>query len=167
MLNDNRQPLDQESQQSNVVVTTETPVTRVAPVVPISGATRVEVNPGSRLVEQTVLPMGTSVATVRQQRYGVGKAIDFCWYLLGLLEIVLAVRFFFALTAANSAAGFVKFIFGVSGPFTWPFDNIFPVPHNGNNTFDTNIIVAMVVYLGIAWGITRLLAMTIERPSVS
>jgi hypothetical protein len=166
MLNDQQRSSDQVVQPTNVVVTSETPVTRMEPVVPIRGTTRVEVSPGSTPVDRPMAPLGSSGDAARQQRYSVGKIIDYCWYLLGLLEIILAVRFFFALTAANSAAGFVKFIFGLSGPFEWPFNNIFPVPHDGNNVFDTNIIVAMVVYVGVAWGITRLLAMTIERPSV-
>ena len=167
MLNDRQRIADQEVQPTNVVITSETPVTRVEPVAPIEGTTRVEVNQGNSSLAHMIVPRSSIGEGPRQQRYAVGKIIDFCWYLLGVVEIVLAVRFFFELTAANSAAGFVKFIFGISGPFTAPFNTIFPVPHDGNNAFDTNIIVAMVVYLGIAWGITRLLAMTIERPSVT
>jgi hypothetical protein len=168
MLNDQQRSSNQEVQPTNVVVTTETPVTRMEPVVPLGGSTRVEVNQGNTPVDRLmpIAPLRSNGEVARQKRYNVGKIIDYCWYVLGLLEIILAVRFFFALTAANSAAGFVKFIFGISGPFAWGFNNIFPVPHDGNNVFDTNIIVAMVVYVGVAWGITRLLAMTIERPSV-
>ncbi len=169
MLKDQQRSSDQELQPTNVVVTSETPVIRMEPVVPLAGSTRVEVNQRSTPVERLtpIAPSRSNGDSGRQQRYTVGKIIDYCWYLLGLLEIILAVRFFFELTAANSAAGFVKIIIGLSAPFTWPFNNIFPVPHDGNNVFDTNVIVAMVVYLGIAWGITRLLAMTIERPSVT
>jgi hypothetical protein len=104
---------------------------------------------------------------VRQRRFGIGKTIDLVWYAFGVLEVVLIARFFFELTAANSAAGFVKFILGLSQPFAWPFNSIFPVPRDGNNIFDTNILIGMVVYAVIAWGITRLLAMSIEPPSVT
>lgn len=61
----------------------------------------------------------------------------------------------------------IALILGISHPFAWPFNGIFPVPRDGNNIFDTNVLIAMVVYAVIAWGITRLLAMTIESPSVS
>jgi hypothetical protein len=111
-------------------------------------------------------PLLTRREVVRERRYSIGKTIDFIWYLLGLLEVLLAARFFFKLTAANSAAGFVIFINGITGPFVFPFNGIFPVPRDGNNVFDTNILVAMIVYAAIFWGITRLLAMTIEPPSV-
>ncbi len=177
MLNDQQRPLDGESEPVNVVVTNPAPVpppvVRVEREEPVPEATRVEVypprteTPVDRLVvEREVPPLLVRPDVIREQRYGIGKIIDFCWYLLGVLEILLAARFFFKLTAANSSAGFVTFIYGITAPFTWPFNNIFPIPHDGNNVFDTNIIVAMVVYLGIFWGITRLLAMTIEPPSV-
>ena len=52
-------------------------------------------------------------------------------------------------------------------PFAWRFNGIFPIPRDGNNVFDTNVLNEMVVYLVIAWGITRFLAMTIELPLVS
>jgi hypothetical protein len=106
-------------------------------------------------------------AALRRRRYRVGKAIDAVWYVLGVLEVVLALRFILKLTAANPAAGFVSLVFEVSDPFVWWFNGIFRVPREGNAIFDANILIGMAVYALIAWGITRLLAMTVEPPSVS
>src|SRR3990170_5773576 len=49
------------------------------------------------------------------------------WYILGLIEILLAFRFVLKLFGANPSSGFVDFIYSVSGVLTAPFDNIFGV----------------------------------------
>ncbi len=186
MVNDQPRQLDPENQPTNVVVTTQPPIRAVErevvlPQEPIYAverevvvpqATRVDVYPPTLANSNELAPdVGTQLRVrrevVRQRRFGVGKTIDLIWYGLGVLELVLAARFFFELTAANSAAGFVKFIVAITQPFAWPFNGIFPVPRDGGNLFDVNILVAMAVYAVIAWGITRLLVMSIEPPSVT
>jgi hypothetical protein len=172
MLNDQQRQLDAENQPTNVVVTTQSPAREVVREEALPQSTRVDVYPrgsgnNELATDRNAQQLHTRQEVVGRRRYDVGKTIDLCWYVLGVLEVVLTARFFFELTAANSAAGFVKFILAISQPFSWPFNGIFPVPRDGNNIFDTNILVAMVVYAVIAWGVTRLLAMTIEPPSVT
>jgi hypothetical protein len=173
MSNDQQQRPNPESQPSSVVVTTQSPTPEVVIEEAVPQSTRVDVYPqrdgtiNELAVDRGEQQLNTRREVVRQRRFGVGKTIDLCWYALGVLEVVLAARFFFELTAANSAAGFVRIILAISQPFSWPFNGIFPVPRDGNNVFDTNILIGMVVYALIAWGVTRLLAMTIEPPSVT
>src|SRR5206468_1396230 len=157
--------LDSESQPPNVDVTTQSPTREVVREEALAQSTRVDVYPRSNstnnelAADRNAEQLHVRQEVVGQRRWNVGKTIDLCWYALGVLEVVLAPRFFFERTAANAAAGFVKFILAISQPFSWPFNGMFPVPRDGNNIFDTNILVAMVVYAGIAWGVTRLLAM--------
>src|SRR5579859_5857297 len=133
MMSDQQERTTLESQPSSVVVSTQssTPAVVVEEAVPQS--TRVDVYPSGAATENELATnrgaqqLQTRREVVRQRRFGVGKSIDLVWYALGVLEVVLAARFFFELTAANSAAGFVRFIFGISGPFAWPFDGIFTV----------------------------------------
>ena len=47
------------------------------------------------------------------------------WYILGLIEVLLAFRFGLKLLAANPSAGFSSFIYIVSYPFAGPFLNVF------------------------------------------
>lgn len=103
-------------------------------------------------------------ATARR-RFTIGKLIDYWWYLIAVLEVFLAARFFFELTGANRAAGFVRFVYGISEPFAWPFNAIFAVPRQAQYVFDPNVIIAMIVYVLIGAGVARLLAMLIEPPS--
>jgi hypothetical protein len=143
----------------------------VEPVqVPVE-STRVEVRPGTVVNSNELAvdqggPMRASQESVRERRNTVGKTVDYAWYVLAVLEVFLAARFLFELTAAGPAAGFVKLIYGVTQPFVWPFNGVFGTPQQGNNVFDTNVLIAMAVYAVIAWGVTRLLVMTIEPPSV-
>jgi hypothetical protein len=173
MLNDQQRQADPDIQPANVVVTVPSPMPAAQRQEAPSQSTQVEVYPRSAgandapATDRGAQQLHARQEVVRQRRFSVGKSIDLCWYALGVLEVALGVRFFFELTAANSAAGFVKFILAITQPFSWPFNGIFPVPRDGNNILDLNIIIAMGVYAGIAWGITRLLAMTIEPPSVT
>ena len=109
MLNEQQRQSDQVPQPPNVVVTTPSPTRPVeAPRLALNRpkwkytprAARIKTN--SRLIAEhprcVLEPTG-----LRQRRFGVGKTIDLCWYVLGVLEIVLATRFFFELTEANAA----------------------------------------------------------------
>lgn len=88
-------------------------------------------------------------------------AQNLVWYILGIIEIMLALRFILKLLGANAASSFVNFIYSVTGLLTAPFDNIFGVSSaNAGQThsvFEPSIIVAGLVYALIAWGIVGLL----------
>ena len=79
------------------------------------------------------------------------------WYILTILEVVLAFRFGLKLFAANSGAGFSSFIYSVSGIFVAPFQAVFRVSQPvGNSIVEWTTLLAMLVYWFIAWGIKRL-----------
>jgi hypothetical protein len=169
MLSDQEKASSSIPQPSEVVITTRRSDAVVEPVTVPLESTRVEVRPATsynELAVPQVRPMRASQEGVRERRFTIGKTVDYAWYVLAVLEVFLAARFFFELTAAGQSAGFVKLVYGVTQPFVWPFNGVFGTPQQGNNVFDTNTLIAMAVYAAIAWGITRLLVMTIEPPSV-
>lgn len=96
-------------------------------------------------------------------------AVNLVWYLYGLVTILLAFRMFLKLFGANSANGFVSFIYSVSGVLSAPFDNIFGVKTaeagSTRSVFEPSILVAIAVYALIAWGITKLLTLN-EKESI-
>lgn len=91
------------------------------------------------------------------------------WYILGLLEALLAFRFVLKLLAANSSAGFSSFIYNVSYPFAAPFLNVFRATRVEGNIFEWTTLLAMLVYLLIAWGIVKLFFMskTVSTPEAA
>lgn len=98
------------------------------------------------------------------------RGTQIVWYLLGLVEILLAFRFIFKLLGANPAAGFTDFIYGITYIFAAPFLSVF-----GNtkviagSIFEWTTILAMFVYWVIALGIIKLFLMgrTVSTPEAA
>jgi uncharacterized membrane protein YuzA (DUF378 family) len=83
------------------------------------------------------------------------------YYLLGVLEVLLAFRLVFKLLGANSGGTFVSLIYTISGVFLAPFSGIFRTAvNNGIETksvLEPATIIAMIVYALIAYGIVTLI----------
>lgn len=89
------------------------------------------------------------------------------YYILGVLETLLAFRLVFKLLGANPNSGFVSFIYSISRVFLVPFTTIFrPAVTEGIETkaiLEPGTIIAMIVYALIAWGIVKLLIVMREH----
>lgn len=95
-----------------------------------------------------------------------GTAARAIWYVAGVLLAVLGLRFILALLGANPANAFASFIYSISYPFVAPFVGLFNYgSHYGAGHFETYTLMAMIVYLLVAWGIARLI--TLNRPAPS
>jgi hypothetical protein len=83
------------------------------------------------------------------------------WFLLGIVEVLLALRFAFKVLGANPTNSLVNLVYSVTGLLTAPFDNIFGVAQNTDGAtkfvFEPSIVVAAVVYALAAWGIVKLI----------
>ncbi|PKN18976.1 MAG: YggT family protein [Deltaproteobacteria bacterium HGW-Deltaproteobacteria-6] len=82
------------------------------------------------------------------------------WYLLGIIEVLLAFRFVLRLLGANPQAGFSRFIYTVSYPFAAPFLKVFQASKVESGVFEWTTLLAMFVFLLIAWGIVKLFFMS-------
>lgn len=91
------------------------------------------------------------------------------WYLLSLLEVLLAFRFVLKLMGANPVAGFTGLVYGVTWPFTAPFLAVFQKTTVEGSIFEWTTLLAMLVYWLVATGITRLLLMskTVSTPEAA
>lgn len=111
---------------------------------------------------------GYSVAYARNEApVWFVKSRSIIYYILGLIEILLAMRFLFMLLGANPRSGFTAFLYSITGIFISPFSGIFnPVTASGlvsSSVFDPAAIIAMAVYALIAWGIVRLLLIKVSK----
>ncbi|HEY4516006.1 MAG TPA: YggT family protein [Candidatus Paceibacterota bacterium] len=97
------------------------------------------------------------------------KGTQIVWYLLSLLEILLAFRFVLKLAGANPAAGFSSSIYTLTWPFTAPFLAVFPKTVVQGSIFEWTTILAMFVYWLVGIGLVRLLVMskTISTPEAA
>lgn len=87
------------------------------------------------------------------------RATRFIWYLLYVIETVLALRFALKLLAANGAAAFTQMVYSISQIFVAPFLYVFGSPSAGGSVVELSTLLAMVVYWLLAWGVIKLLVM--------
>jgi hypothetical protein len=87
------------------------------------------------------------------------RGVQIMWYLLSILEALLAFRFILKLTRANPVAGFTDFIYTMSGVFTAPFEAVFRNFRAQGSVVEWTTLLAMVVYWLVASGIARLFVM--------
>jgi hypothetical protein len=97
------------------------------------------------------------------------RGTQIVWYILGLIEVLLAFRFVLKLLGANSAAGFTSFIYGVTYVFAAPFLNVFRITQVAGSLFEWTTLLAMLVYWMIALGIIKLFLMgkTVSTPEAA
>ena len=97
------------------------------------------------------------------------RGTQIVWYILGLLEAILAFRFVLKLFAANPSAGFSSFLYTISYPFAGPFLNVFKISRLDRNVFEWTTLLAMLVYLLVAWGIVKIFTMskTVSTPEAA
>jgi hypothetical protein len=88
------------------------------------------------------------------------RGTQIVWYILGILEALLAFRFVLKLLGANSAAGFTDFIYTVTHPFAAPFLNVFSQTKVQGSVFEWTTLLAMIVYWLIAMALIRLFVMS-------
>lgn len=112
-------------------------------------------------------------ATVQRQRvarteYTPGVVIiqRIVWFIAGLISVIIALRFVLLLLGANREAGFTDFIYSLSAPFVAPFVGIFGEPAYGTVVFEISSLLAIVIYLLIAWGLAKLFTLTRPRDEI-
>jgi uncharacterized protein YggT (Ycf19 family) len=86
------------------------------------------------------------------------------WYIDGILLVLLGFRFVFTLIGVNSANSFANFIYKSSHPLVSPFFSLFKYRQNyGVSHFEYSTLVAMAVYVFVAWGLTGLVNLNNRR----
>ena len=119
--------------------TTGEPVRPVAPVTPV-----------------------TTTSTSRTAVYREGgstnyRAIQIIWWVVGLIDILIAIRFLLKMFGANTTAAFVRFMYDLTWPLVAPFHGIFNTAQEGRSIFEPESLVAIGIYALIGWGIVSLI----------
>lgn len=83
------------------------------------------------------------------------------YFFFGVLEILLAFRLILKLMGASLASGFVSLIYRLTEIFILPFNGIFSKGYTQGvettSVLEPATIVAIVVYMILAWGIVKLI----------
>ncbi len=101
-----------------------------------------------------------------EKRLGTARrSTTFIWivnsifWLAGMLEILLGIRFLLRLFGANTQNEFARLINNLSAPFIAPFSTLFisPTSDGGAKIFDVNIAIAIVVYALLSYLVVSLI----------
>lgn len=88
-------------------------------------------------------------------------------FVLGVLEVIMGLRFVFRFLGANPDNDFVRVLYNLSLIFVAPFNGMFndqPIGRVG--VFEISTLIAMLMYALIAWGLVAL-SMVILPPSLT
>jgi hypothetical protein len=133
----------------------ETPERRTEVVVPPTQTTEV--------VNANVRPMSgvDHLEAVAYDPYENRRAAALRWqqviyWVFGLIEGLILIRFVLKALGANPSAGFAEFIYGITGVLVAPFVGLFGNQQAQGNILELNSLVALVVYALVAWLLARL-----------
>ncbi|MEX1061825.1 MAG: YggT family protein [Patescibacteria group bacterium] len=84
------------------------------------------------------------------------RTYQLIWFVLGVIEVLLAFRVVLLALGANAQAGFANFIYSVSDPFALPFRDLFRVTVQDAYVFEWTTFIAMAVYAVLAYGLVEL-----------
>lgn len=102
-----------------------------------------------------------AAAPVEKEATGNQTAGYVIYFILGVIEVLLAFRFVLKLAGASTGSGFVSFIYGITGFFIAPFEGIFRRGLNQGiettSVFEPSTFTAIIVYALVAWGIVKLI----------
>jgi len=98
------------------------------------------------------------------QRFATFKVTQLIWLFFGLLEALIGLRVVFKLIGVNAANPFAALLYGLSGIFVAPFASLVGAPSAEGMILEISSIIAMIVYLLIAWGLERIVYVAFYRP---
>ncbi len=161
--------------QETVTSQTSVGTPGVAPGVAPAASTTVQTSttqPADRVMQRNVAetvvdPAGEKAASVSW----LGNVI---WFIVGIMAILLVIRFILLAAGANESVGFAQLIYGLTGWMVAPFVGLFgrniTYPGSaGTGVIEFESLVAIVVYAIIGWVLVKLaqLALGTNRTSTT
>ena len=101
--------------------------------------------------------------TYRAAAPGWVRLIQLIWFVAGLIDVLVGLRFVLLLLGASTASPFVVLVRNLTAPLVAPFQGIFPVSGTNGFVFEPASLVALVVYPLIALGLASLVRI-LSRP---
>lgn len=92
-----------------------------------------------------------------QKKKAIFRTYQIVWYIVAVIEILLAFRIVLKALGASSASGFTRMIYALSDPLAVPFAGIFRTTVTEGSVFEWSTFIAGIVYLLIGYGIVHLM----------
>jgi len=87
------------------------------------------------------------------------RAIQVVWWIVGFVDVVLAIRFILKVLGGSTVSGFVTFMYDITQPLVAPFHGIFNTAVQGRSILEPESLVAIAIYSLIGWGLVSLIRM--------
>ena len=94
-----------------------------------------------------------------EKKKTIFRTYQIIWYILAVIEVVLAFRMGLKAVGASQLSGFTTFVYALSNPLALPFNGVVQSTVSGNSVLEWSTIIAAVVYLLVAYGLTHLMQM--------
>ena len=116
-------------------------------------------NPQVVKTTKTVVPPAVGEEHPKQayeEKKVIFRAYQVIWYVLGVIEVLLAFRILLKMIGANQFSGFTTLIYSLSDPLALPFAGIIRSTVSGNSVFEWPTFIGMAVYTIVAYGLVKL-----------
>ena len=90
------------------------------------------------------------------RRLAAQRTVQLVYWVFGLIEGLILIRFILKALGANPSAGFAQFVYGITAPLVAPFYGLFGNPTAQGSVLELHSIVALIVYALLAWLIAKL-----------
>jgi hypothetical protein len=135
------------------------------PAAPAAPATNVNVSQPAARSRASATTYTSYDDAQRSPYWAAGKINQVLWFICGVLEVLLGLRFLLLLMGANPASGFAAFIYAITGPFIMPFAGLVASPGvNGGPVLEVVSLVAMLVYFLFFLLLTQFVRLLVSRP---
>ncbi len=112
---------------------------------------------------KTVVPPVVGVVEpphkVFQKKKKIFRAYQIIWFVLAIIEVLLAFRMLLKAIGASPTSGFAVLIYALSAPLAVPFQGLVGISTSATSTFDWSIIIAAAVYALLTFGIVQIIHM--------
>jgi len=126
----------------------------VEPVQPLNPAVNVNQPGVSPYVSPVIAPSPVRVAVWRAQRV--------IYYIFGVIEAIILIRFVLRLISANTSNIFTQGVYGVSWVFVFPFNGVVGNANlGGGSVIEFFSLIAILVYALASVALTRLLELLV------
>ena len=115
--------------------------------------------PSDRVVSHNVAQ--NVIDPAAEKAAGVSWFNNLIWFIVGLLSILLVIRFILLAAGANESVGFAQLIYGLTGWMVAPFAGLFGQPITypgsaGTGILEFESLIAILVVALIGWLITKI-----------
>ena len=94
----------------------------------------------------------------------IARTKQIIYFVFGMINILLLLRFIFLALGASEASPFVNFIYALSRPFVLPFQGIFGEPTLGGSVLEWASLVGIAIYMLLAYGLARVIELIYSPP---